>query len=42
MDYNQDTNGNENKNMERKVFYKWQWDEMCKTGFAGKYLQKEN
>ncbi|SHJ02756.1 hypothetical protein SAMN04488096_10724 [Mesonia phycicola] len=41
MDYHQDTNGNENKSMERKVFYKWQWDEMCKTGIEGKYLQKE-
>ena len=42
MDYNQDTNGNENTNMERKVFHKWQWDEMCKTGIDGKYLQKKN
>lgn len=41
MDYNQDNNGNENRNMEPKVFYKWQWDEMCTTGIAGKYLQKE-
>lgn len=42
MDYNQDTAGNENKNMERKVFYKWQWDMIRKIGNTGKFLQKEN
>lgn len=38
MDYPQNTSGTTNADMERKVFYKWQWDKMRAIG-KNKYLK---
>lgn len=33
----------DNKNKDKMFsLFKWQWDEMCKTGIAENHLQKEN
>ncbi len=40
MDYNQKTDGTLNTAMKRKVFCKWQWDTLRKSGSTYNYLEE--
>lgn len=40
MDYNENTSGDKNSNMNRVLFAKNQWDTIIETGISKKYLKK--
>ncbi|WP_338790944.1 hypothetical protein [Bernardetia sp. MNP-M8] len=40
MDYNT-LNGKVDSSVERKVFYKWQWDTIRKIGVDNTYLEEQ-